>query len=131
MKTNVVIDISPRMPHTPKFGFSSYGPKAVGQSKLQDSLKCNISRKNWIDELYFWHEDIHLSFLQFPGVPKVLKIRTLLIFAISPLKPGGWVDFLSVDKHESFPQVDSITLSEVPKVTSLQYLCIISRKHEG
>ena len=46
MKTNVVIDISPRMPYPPKFGFSRYGQKAVGQSKLQDSLKCNISRKN-------------------------------------------------------------------------------------
>ena len=46
MKTNVVNDISPRFSYLPKFGFSSYGPKAVGQSKLQDSLKCNISRKN-------------------------------------------------------------------------------------
>ena len=32
-------------------------------------------------------------------MPKVPKIRSLHIFAISPKNPGGEVDFLPADKH--------------------------------
>ena len=32
--------------------------------KLQDSLKCNISREKCIFEVYFWNADKHQSFLQ-------------------------------------------------------------------
>ena len=39
-------------------------------------------------------------------MPKVPKIRSLHIFAISPEKHMDEVDFLSADKHESFLQVD-------------------------
>ena len=42
-------------------------------------------------------------------MPKVPKI-SLDIFAISPEKHWGEVDFLTVDKHKSFLQVDIITL---------------------
>ena len=46
---------------------------------------------------------------------KVPKIRSLHIFAISPEKHGGEVEFFPANKcesflHESFLQVDSITL---------------------
>ena len=44
-------------------------------------------------------------------MPKVPKIRSLHIVAISPEKHGAAeVDFLPANKHESFLQVDSITL---------------------
>ena len=49
-------------------------------------------------------------------MPRVPKIRSLHIFAISPEKHGwGEVEFFPANKHESFlhenfPQVDSITL---------------------
>ena len=71
------------------------------------------------DEVYFWHADKHLSLLQVdtiifecvqPGMPKVPKIRSLHIFAISPEKHGGEVDFLPANKHEISLLVDSITL---------------------
>ena len=70
------------------------------------------------DKVYFWHADKHRSLLQGDtiflgvqsGMPKVPKIRRLHIFAISPEKHGGEVDILPENKHESFLQVDSITL---------------------
>ena len=43
-------------------------------------------------------------------MPKVPKIRSLYIFAISPERLGDEVDFLLVDKRKSFLQVNSITL---------------------
>ena len=45
MKTNIVIDISPPIPYLANFWFSSYVPKCGQPIKLQDSLKCNISRR--------------------------------------------------------------------------------------
>ena len=45
MKTNIVIDISPAIAFVAKFWFSSYEPECCWPIKLQDSLKCNISRK--------------------------------------------------------------------------------------
>ena len=43
-------------------------------------------------------------------MPKVPKIKSLHIFAISPEKVVDEVDFLPPDKHTIFLQVDSITL---------------------
>ena len=45
MKTNIVIDISPPIPGLGKFWFFSDGPEYCWPTKLQDSLKGNISRK--------------------------------------------------------------------------------------
>ena len=45
METNIVFDISPPIPYLAKFWFSSYRSKCYQPIKLQDSLKCNISRK--------------------------------------------------------------------------------------
>ena len=53
MKTNIVVDISPPIPYLAKFWFSSYGPKCYQPIKLQNSLKCNISRKKWMVKFVF------------------------------------------------------------------------------
>ena len=53
MRTNIVIDISPPIPYLAKSYFSSYGPKCCQPIKLQDSLKCNISRKKWMMKFIF------------------------------------------------------------------------------
>ena len=53
MKTYIVIDISPPIPYLAKFLFSCYGPKCCQPMKLQDSLKCNISREKWIMKFIF------------------------------------------------------------------------------
>ena len=42
-------------------------------------------------------------------MPKVPQLRSLHIFAISLEKRGDEVDFLLLDKCQSFLQVDSIT----------------------
>ena len=41
-------------------------------------------------------------------MPKVLKIKSLHIFAISPENRGDEVDFLRIVKHESFLQIDTM-----------------------
>ena len=53
MKTNKVIDISLSIPSLTKVWFSSYGPKCCWSIKLQDSLKCNVSRKKWMMKCIF------------------------------------------------------------------------------
>ena len=67
---------------------------------------------------------------------KVPKIRSLHIFAISPEKHGGEVDFLPENKHEHFLQVDSISLDlrsqACPKYSKQAYdiFPISHEKHE-
>ena len=63
-----------------------------------------------IDEVYFWHADKHRSLVQVNTMIKVPIIRSLHIFAISPEMHGCKVDFLPTNEHQSFLQVDSITL---------------------
>ena len=48
MKTYTGFDISPLIPYLAKFWFLSYEPKCCQPVKLQDSWKCNISRKEWM-----------------------------------------------------------------------------------
>ena len=71
-------------------------------------------------------------------MPKVSKIRSLYIFAISAEKHGVWSCFLSADKHKSFLQVDSITLivgsqacPKYPKQQIYNIFAISQGKHEG
>ena len=52
-KTNVVIDISSPVPYLAKLWFSSCGPKCCWPIKLQDSPKCNVSRKKGMMKLIF------------------------------------------------------------------------------
>ena len=53
MKTNVIIDISPRIPYLVRFWFSSYGPNCCWSIKLQDSLKFSISWNKWMMKFIF------------------------------------------------------------------------------
>ena len=73
-----------------------------------------------------------------PGVPKVPKIRSFHIFAISPEKAWGMKLILPADKHESFLQVDSITLGvrsqacpKYPKQEVYNSFALSQRKREG
>ena len=72
-----------------------------------------------------------------PDMPKLLKIRKLHIFAISPEKHGGEVDSLPENEHEYFLQVDSITFDlrsqACPKYTKQAFniFPISHEKHEG
>ena len=67
---------------------------------------------------------------------KLPKISNLHIFAISPEKHGGEVDFLPENKHEHFLQVDSISLDlrsqACPKYSKQAYdiFPISHEKHE-
>ena len=65
MKNSIVTDISLqiRITYLAKFWFSSYGLKCCWPIKLQDSLKCNISRKKGKNEVYFWHVEKHLHLI--------------------------------------------------------------------
>ena len=54
IKNNVVIYISLQPLYLIKFWFSSYGPKCSQPIRLQDSLKCNISRKERGSKMIFF-----------------------------------------------------------------------------
>ena len=58
METDIAVDISPPIKYLAKFWFLSYGPKCYQPIRLQDSLKCDISRKA-NEEVCFWHADKH------------------------------------------------------------------------
>ena len=94
METNIVVDISPQISYLAKFWFSSYGSKCCQPIKLQDFLKCNISKKKWMMKFIFglqinievfYRLYYHFGFVQL-GMPKVPKMRSLDIFAITPEK---------------------------------------------
>ena len=94
METNIVVDISPQISYLAKFWFSSYGSKFCQPIKLQDFLKCNISKKKWMMKFIFglqinievfYRLYYHFGFVQL-GMPKVPKMRSLDIFAITPEK---------------------------------------------
>ena len=134
MKTNIVIDKSPPITYLAKFWFSIYRPKCCWPIDLQDFLKCNISRKKWMLKFILscrgtskfstsWCYHLECAY---PDMPKVPKIRSLHIFAISRvtqstqnnklaissqyLKENGKnkVYFLLADKHQRFLQIDTI-----------------------
>ena len=54
MKTNVVFDISPPIPVLAEFWFSIYGPKCCQPIKLQNYIKCNISKRKWMMKCIFY-----------------------------------------------------------------------------
>ena len=107
LKTNVVVDISAPIPYLAKFWFSSYGPKCCRPIKLQDTLKCNISRKKWIMKFIFWHADkqkFSTSWYCYfgcslPAMPKVPKI-SLHTCNISRKTRGMKFIFLPAEKHK-------------------------------
>ena len=89
MKTNIVIDISLRIPCLGKFWFLSYEPKCCQPIKLPVSLKCNISRKKW-----------HAQSIQ------NIKFAISLPYLKENLKNEN--DFWNTDKHQSFLQSGTI-----------------------
>ena len=124
MKTSIVIDLSPqiRISYLAKFRFSSYGPKCSWPIKLQDSLKCNISRKKWKNEVYFWHVEKHRNFLQsdfvilcvssqtYPKNPKYEVCISLQYLQKNMGHDFFFFFFLPPDKYKSFIQGGSIIL---------------------
>ena len=110
MKSNIVIDISSPIPYLAKFWFSSYWSKCCQPIKLEDSLECNISRKNQIMNCIFSMQinievfyKLILSFcVCVTRHAESTQNKISYIFAISPEKHEYEVDFLLPDKYESF-----------------------------
>ena len=103
MKTNVVFDISPPIPVLAEFWFSIYGPKWCQPVKLQNYIKCNISKKKWMMNCIFGLE-LNIKVLQVDtmilGVgnqacQKYPKKWNLRIFVISPERYGKWSWFFA------------------------------------
>ena len=120
METNIVFDISPPIPYLAKFWFSSYGPKCCQPIKLQDSLKCNISRKKWMMKFVFCIQinikvlyKLILSFwvCATRHVQSTQNKKFAYLCNISSKAWGMKLIFLPANKHKGFLQVDSITLS--------------------
>ena len=142
MKTNIFTDISPPMSYLPKFWLLSYRPKRCWPIKLQDSLKCNISRKKWMMNFFMacrwtskfstrWYYHFECGW---PGMPKVPKI-SLHVFTISPEKRREWGWIFTCRQTQKFSTswlyhfgCAKPGMPKLPKITSLQYLCNISRK---
>ena len=124
MDSNIVVDISPPIPYLAKFWFSSYGPKCCQPIKLQDSLKCNISRKKWMMKFVFCIQiniKVLYKFMRSFWVCATRHAQSTqnkkfaYLCNISRKAWGGEggvageVDFLPANKHKSFIQVDHIT----------------------
>ena len=116
MNTNLAIDILP--PYLAKFWVSSYGSKWCQPIKLQDSLKCNISKKNGIKFYMQIKIEVDTIFYKLilpfwvivtrhvQNYPKEVCISLQYLHKNMKYE----VRFLAADKHKSFLQDDSITL---------------------
>ena len=145
MKTNIFIDISPPIPYLVKFWVSSYGPKCCQPIKLQDSLKCNISRKKWMMKCIFGMKiNIKVFYkliLSFWVCATRHTQSTQNKFAyLSNISRKAWEMKLifCLQINTSFLQVDSITLgvfsqarSIYPKQQVYNIFAISQRKCEG
>ena len=115
MKTNI-IGISPPTPHLAKFWFWSYGPKCCQSIKLQNSLKCNISRKKWTMNFIYGMDRLFCSLILSFWVSVVRHAQSTqnnnftCIYSYLLKNLGDEVVFLPADKQEVFLQVDSINL---------------------
>ena len=117
MKYNIFVDIVP--PYLAKFWVSSYGPKCCQSIKLQDSLKCNTSRKKWMMKFIFWMQiNIEVFYKMIVSLKVCVsrhaqktennKFTRSLQYLKEDVK--GEVAFLSTDKCWRFLQSDTITL---------------------
>ena len=121
MKTNIVIGISPPAPYLAELWSSSYGPKCCQPIKLQDSLKCNISRKKWMMKRIFgmqinievFYKLIISIWVYVTRLAQSTQNKFAYLCNISR-RAWGWllneIDFLRADKHENFLQNDSFAL---------------------
>ena len=119
MKTNIVIDISLQIPYLVNFWVSSYEPKCYQPIKLQDSLKCNISRKKWTMK-YIFGKEINIKVFYKAILPFYVctirhaqstqnnKFTTSLQYHKKNVKDE--VDFLLADKCQRFLQSDTAIL---------------------
>ena len=73
MKTSAVIDILPPITYLAKFCFLSCGWKCCWPIKLQNSLKCNISRKKWMMK---WNYKT-TEYLRMKGILDSIDLRML------------------------------------------------------
>ena len=118
MKTNI-INISPPISFLAKLWFLSYGGKYCWPIKLQDSFKCNISRKKQMANFIFDMQinikvfyKLILSFWVFVArhTQSTQSKKFACLYNISRKMGRIKLLFLLADKHKSFLQVDSITL---------------------
>ena len=137
MKANIVIVISPQILYLAEFWFLSYWPKCCQPIKLQDSLKCNISRKKWMMNVVFGMQINIEVFCKLSvcnqACPKVSKIRRFAYICNISRKAWGMKFIVCLQtntkvfyKHDF--GCDWSGMSKVLKTTNLQYLCNISRK---
>ena len=84
-ENNFVIDISPPILYLAKFLFLSYWSKFCRPITLQNSLKCNISRKKWamkfIFDMQIKHENLSKACPCMLQAPKIGHLQYL--FSIS------------------------------------------------
>ena len=109
--------------------------------RLQDSLKCNICKKNLVIKLIFLQINIRVSnswvLLFLVGDPKVPKITSLQYLCSISRKRGGInLIFLHEDKRVFYKLIVSFLLViarhiQIAQRASLQFLCNIAEKKGG
>ena len=141
MKNYLNIYTSPQISSLTKFWFSNYGPKFSQPIRLQDSLKCNISREKWGIKLTYKNQTlfqvvaIFCLFLwwRFRGITKVPKIISLQY--LSKISEERWsinlILCMKIDIKAFYKLIPSLflTISRHPQSTknnkfaiSLQHL---------
>ena len=119
MKNNNSIDISSLISYLENVWVSIYGSKCCQSIKLQDSWKCNISRKKWIMNFIFgMHINIEvfckliLSFWVYVSRHAQLTQNKFAYFCNISKKAWGMKLIFCLQFSKSILRVDSMTLSE-------------------
>ena len=115
LKWKLILLIFLNQSHT----WQNSGSRVMSQNAVSQSncrILWNVISQEVNDEVYFWHADEYQSLLQvdtiilgvYPGMPKIPKIRSLHIFAISPEKHWGWSWFfcLNINKKVFFKLIE-------------------------
>ena len=115
MKTNV-INILSAISYLAKSWSSCYGSKCCWPIKLQDSLKCNLSRKEGVMKFVFGLQIRTKVFYKYiilgvhsRACPKYLKQEVCISLQFFQKNLSSEVDFLPADK-QSFLQFHTMTL---------------------
>ena len=119
METSIVVDTSTPIPYLAKFWFSIYGPKCCQPIKLQDPVKCNISRRKWIMKFIFGMqintEVFYKLILSFwvCGTRDSQSTKIKKFPYLCNISRKVWrvkLIFLPANKHKGYLQVDSVIL---------------------